>query len=93
MSEGLAGRVICEIKRLLKDNGELIITEWEPSEIWWQKLLFFPIHLLEPKSYRILLKKDLDEYFKGFGLEIVETKHCDYTKVLRIKKEKDNERQ
>ena len=68
MPEELAGRVICELKRLLKDNGELIITEWEPSKIRWQKLLFLPIHLMEPKSYRILLKKDLNVYFKSFGL-------------------------
>lgn len=92
MPEELAGRVICELKRLLKDNGELIITEWEPSKIRWQKLLFLPIHLMEPKSYRILLKKDLNAYFKTFGLEIVETKHCDYTKVLRIRKVKSDER-
>lgn len=92
MPEELAGRVICELKRLLKDNGELLITEWEPSKIWWQKLLFLPIHLLEPKSYRILLKKDLKAYFHSFGLEIAEVKHCDYTKVLRIKKEKNDER-
>lgn len=92
MPEELAGRVICELKRLLKDNGELIITEWEPNKIWRKKLLFLPIHLMEPKSYRILLKKDLDTYFKSFGLEIVEIKHCDYTKVLRIKKEKLDER-
>lgn len=92
MPEELAGRVICELKRLLKDNGELIITEWEPSKIRWQKLLFLPIHLMEPKSYRILLKKDLNAYFKTFGLEIVETKYCDYTKVLRIRKVKSDER-
>ncbi len=92
MSEELAERVICELKRLLKDNGEIVITEWEPSKIWWQRLLFLPIHMMEPKSYRELLKKDLYVYFKAFGLEIVEIKHCDYTKVLRIKKEKNNER-
>ena len=37
-------------------------------------------------------RMDLDVYFKSFGLEIVEVKHCDYTKVLRIKKEKKDER-
>ena len=87
MSEELAESVICELKRLLKDNGEIVITEWEPSKLWWQKVLFLPIHLMEPRSYRKLLKKDLYAYFKMFDLEIVEIKHCDYTKVIRIKKE------
>lgn len=92
MPEELAESVICELKRLLKDNGEIVITEWEPSKLWWQRLLFLPIHLMEPKSYRELLKKDLYAYFKAFRLEIVEIKHCDYTKVIRIKKENGDER-
>lgn len=86
MSEELAGRVICEMRRVLKDDGELIITEWEPSKLWWQKIIFLPIHLMEPKTYKELLKKDLNVYFKEYGFEIAEVIHCDYTKVLRLKK-------
>lgn len=88
MSEELAGSVISEVRRILKDDGELIITEWELSRLWWQRLLFLPIHLIEPKTYRELLKKDLNVYFKEYGFEIIETMHCDYTKVLRLKKER-----
>ena len=28
-------------------------------------------------------------YFKQFGLEVVSIKHCDYSKVFRVKKERD----
>lgn len=83
--EELAEMLILEAKRVLKYDGELIITEWEPSKQWWRRILFAPIALLEPKPYKEFVKKDLDKYFKKFGMEIVETKHCDYTKVLRVR--------
>ena len=84
--EELAGKLILEAKRVLKDDGEIIITEWEPSKQWCRRVLFAPVALLEPKPYKEFIKKDLDDYFKKFGLAVVETTHCDYTKVLRVKK-------
>ncbi len=84
--EEVAGKLILEAKRVLKDDGEIIITEWEPSKQWWRRVLFAPVALLEPKPYKEFIKKDLDDYFKKFGLEVVKTKYCDYTKVLRVKK-------
>lgn len=84
--EEVAGKLILEAKRVLKDDGEIIITEWEPSKQWWRRVLFAPVALLEPKPYKEFIKKDLDDYFKKSGLEVVETKYCDYTKVLRVKK-------
>lgn len=86
IDEELSDKLILEAKRVLKDDGEIIITEWEPSKVWWRRVLFAPIAMLEPKPYKDFIKKDLDDYFKKFGLEVVETKHCDYTKVLRVKK-------
>ncbi len=84
--EEVAGKLILEAKRVLKDDGEIIITEWEPSKQWWRRVLFAPVALLEPKPYKEFIKKDLDDYFKKFGLEVVKTKYCDYTKVLIVKK-------
>jgi hypothetical protein len=45
-----------------------------------------PIHLLEPKPYKKFIRKDLYSYFRQFGLEIVSYEHCDYTKVVVLKK-------
>lgn len=86
LEEPLAEKMIEEAKRVLKDDGSIIVTEWEPSKVIWRKILFLPIHLLEPKPYHRMIKKDLREYFGEFGLEIVEETHCDYTKVLVIQK-------
>ena len=86
VDEELAGRILKEAVRILKDDGQIIVTEWEPSQSIWKKLLFLPIHLLEPKSYRAFLKKDLHAYFEEFGLKIVEKVSCDYSKVLVLER-------
>ena len=86
MEEELAARIVMEAKRVLKDDGEIIITEWEPSNQLSKRILFMPIHLLEPKPYKKFIRKDLYSYFRQFGLEIVSYEHCDYTKVVVLKK-------
>ncbi len=86
LDDELAQKLILEARRVLKDDGEIIITEWEPSKELWRRILFAPIAMLEPKPYKEFVKKDLDMYFKKFGMEVVETKQCDYTKVLRVRK-------
>lgn len=86
LNEELAAKIIREAKRVLKDNGEIIITEWEPSQQLSKKILFAPLHYLEPKSYRKFIKKDLYSYFEGYGLKIQQYEHCDYTKVVVLKK-------
>lgn len=86
LDEELASKVIIEAKRVLKDDGEIIITEWETSQQFLKRLLFMPIHYLEPKSYRRLIKKDLYAYFKKYGLRIRKVDHCDYTKVVVLEK-------
>lgn len=88
LQEPLAEAILKEAKRVLKDDGRIIVTEWELSNVFWRKILFLPVHILEPKPYRAFVKKDLDEYFGRFGLEVVEKKHCNYSKVLIVKKKK-----
>lgn len=86
LEEPLAESILKEAMRVLKENGEIIVTEWEPSKAFWRKVLFLPINILEPKPYRSFIRKDLQEYFGSFGLEIVEEIHCDYSKVLKMRK-------
>lgn len=86
LEEPLANEMLLQAKRVLKDDGEIIITEWEPSKQWWRKLIFFPVKVLEPKSYRTFVKKDLKPYFATLGFEMTELTHCDYSKVIKLKK-------
>ena len=87
LDEALCDQLIQEAKRVLKDDGSILVMEWEPSTEWWRKCLFLPIHLLEPKPYRTFIKKDLKRYFHKHGLKVTKTRHCDYTKVLELQKE------
>lgn len=84
LDETQAEKLLKEAKRVLKEDGKIIVTEWEPSKAFWRKVLFTPIYILEPKPYHAFIKKDLHAYFERFGLEIVEERHCDCSKVLTI---------
>ena len=86
LDEALAVKIITEANRVLKDGGEIIITEWEPSKQLSKRILFAPIHYLEPKTYRKFIKTDLYSYFERYGLSIQEDIHCDYTRVITLKK-------
>ena len=86
IDEDLAGSIISEAKRVLKDDGEIIITEWERSKKWLNKIFFLPIEVLEPKPYKAFINKDLKTYFEKNGLIIKSEKHCDYSKVLILEK-------
>ena len=85
MDDELRSKILNEAKRVLKKDGKIIITEWERSTKLSKRLLFMPIHLLEPKTYREFLKKDLYSYFSKYGLKIEKITHCDYTKVIVLK--------
>lgn len=85
MDEELRSKIIREANRVLKKDGEIIITEWESSTSLLKRLIFMPIHLLEPKPYREFLTKDLYSYFEQCGLKIEKYIHCDYTKVIILK--------
>ena len=70
---------------VLKNDGELIVTEWEKSSSPLKRLLFLPVELLEPKSYKKFIKADMHSYFAAYGFEIKEYIHCDYSKVIILK--------
>ena len=72
----------------MKPEGELIVTEWERQDKLIKKIIFFPIEVLEPKPYKTFVKKNHKKYFEEFGLEQVECKHCDYSKVMIMRKDK-----
>ena len=86
IDDDLADSIINEAKRVLKDDGEIIITEWERSKKWLNKILFLPIEILEPKPDKAFISKDLKTYFEKYGLIVKSEKHCDYSKVLILKK-------
>ncbi len=82
----VAGEILLEARRILKPEGRLLVMDWEEPKSSVQKMLFYPVRKLEPKGFEEFLNLDLPDYFQQFGLEVAEIKHCDYTKVLSIRK-------
>lgn len=86
VEENLAEKILDEAKRVLKDDGEMIVTEWEKSRSFLRRAVFWPIEILEPKPFKSFIEKDLYRYFEQYGLTVVSEVHCDYSRVLRLKK-------
>lgn len=82
----LAAKILSEAHRLLKDDGNLIVTEWERPVKLMQKAIFLPIELLEPKPYKTFIKADMKDYFLKHSFGLNKTIHCDYSRVLVLKK-------
>lgn len=86
VEENLAEKILTEAKRVLKDDGEIIVTEWEKSRKFSRRALFLPIDILEPKPFKSFIEKDLYRYFERYGLKVVSEVHCDYSRVLKLKR-------
>lgn len=84
--QDLARKILLEAKRVLKPEGKILVMEWEEPQKLFEKVLFYPIRKLEPKGFDQFLIMDMKSYFEQFDLEITDMKHCDYTKVLQIRK-------
>jgi demethylmenaquinone methyltransferase/2-methoxy-6-polyprenyl-1,4-benzoquinol methylase len=78
--------ILLEIHRVLKDDGKLIVVEWDRPKTTGRKIKFFFIEISEPKSFQRMMQQDMNEYFEKSGFEIVDTVLCDYTKVYKLKK-------
>lgn len=86
VEEDLAEKILAEAKRVLKDDGEIIVTEWEKSRKLFCRAVFLPIEFLEPKPFKSFIEKDLYRYFERYGLKVVSEVHCDYSRVLKLKR-------
>ncbi|MCL1832631.1 MAG: methyltransferase domain-containing protein [Oscillospiraceae bacterium] len=86
VSESMRKVILSESKRLLNDNGNIIVIEWEQPVSLRQKFLFALIKLIEPRGFRDFLKLNLTAYFEQAGFKVIETRNCDYTKVYRLSK-------
>ncbi|MDO5293558.1 MAG: class I SAM-dependent methyltransferase [bacterium] len=85
-SEKEAKAIMQEASRLLKDSGKLLVTEWEECKEPVRRVLFYLIKKLEPKQYKEFANQDMKKYMKRMGFELRYTRHCDYTKVMVLKK-------
>ncbi|MCL2172876.1 MAG: class I SAM-dependent methyltransferase [Candidatus Bathyarchaeota archaeon] len=78
--------ILTEAKRVLSDNGQIIVVEWEQPKGRFQRAMFSLIKSLEPRGFQNFLHTDLSAYFHTFGLSVLEKHSCDYTQVFVLSK-------
>lgn len=79
-----------EAYRLLKDDGHLIVLEWEPPKKYVQTLKFLPLYLgerLNCKTFKQFYTADKELYFRKYGFRVEQKEYCNYSIVLNMKKE------
>lgn len=84
--------ILGEAHRLLKDDGRLIVLEWEKQEKVSRKVKFAPLYAMEvmgnKKYFREFYYSDKREFFGRYQFEMLETHGCSYSSVMVLKKSK-----
>lgn len=86
ISPDLAGQLLGEARRVLKNAGKLIVVEWEEPLNLFKQIPFYLVKKTEPAGFEDFLKCDLEQYFFRFGFEMTQTIHCDYSQVMVLSK-------
>lgn len=79
-----------EAYRLLKDNGNLIVLEWEAPKKLYQTVKFFPLYLgerLNCKTFKQFYAADKELLFRKYGFVVEQKEHCNYGIVMNMKKD------
>jgi Methylase involved in ubiquinone/menaquinone biosynthesis len=79
-------RIINEAKRVLRNNGKMIIVEWDKPKKISQRILFGIIELSEPKGFMEFLEMDMEKYLTNFSLKVIRKSTYDYTRIFEITK-------
>jgi len=85
----LRERIISEAYRLLRDDGKLIVLEWEKQNSLFRKIKYAPLYVLEVlncKDFKAFFECDKAEYFKLNGFATETEYHCNYSTVMVLTK-------
>ncbi len=82
--------ILSEAHRLLKDDGRLIVLDWDRQTELGCKLKFAPMYITEsigtPKYFKEYYYSDKASFFAGFGFEAENEVKCKYTFLMTLKK-------
>lgn len=82
--------ILAEAHRLLKDDGRLIILEWDKQIKLSRQIKFSLLYacevLVNPKYFKEFYYSDKNDYFKKYGFETKENHECNYTAVMSMEK-------
>ena len=82
--------ILGEAHRILKENGRLIILEWEQPVRLKQRVKYAPLYIAEvlnnPGYFKMFFEAYKKDFFKRYGFEAEQCVSCNYTTVLSLKK-------
>lgn len=81
--------ILKEAYRLLKDDGKLIVLEWEKQETLIRKIKYAPLYALEVlncRYFRDFYFCDKTDYFIKNGFAMKSITHCNYSSVMVLNK-------
>ena len=87
-SPELRANILREAHRVLKEDGMLIVLEWEKQSNFLRKLKYAPLYLGEVincRAFNSFYKCDKVEYFAKHRFQVVDYKHCNYSSVILMK--------
>ncbi len=87
LDSDLQKTILTESKRVLRNDGRILILEWEQPQKLFRRLKFSLLKLMEPEGFIPFLQSDLAEFFRAFGLTVLEKRSCDYSQVLVLSKQ------
>lgn len=89
LSPELQKQILAEAHRLLKNDGLLIVMEWEKPKRFRQKVKYVPLYVSEQllcSTFKQFYNCDKELYFRQNSFAISEILHCSYTAVISMKK-------
>lgn len=82
--------ILSEAHRLLKNDGRLIVLDWDRQTELGCKLKFAPMYITEsigtPKYFKEYFNSDKASFFSGYGFEAENEVKCKYTFLMTLKK-------
>lgn len=85
----LINGMLKEAYRLLKEDGCLIVLEWEKPKRYYQIIKFAPLYLLERlncKTFKQFYQTEKRTFFMKHGFYAKQEIHCNYSVVLQLGK-------
>lgn len=80
-------KIMKEATRVLKNDGKVIIIEWDQPTKLGKRFFFSLVKLLEPAGFHKFLNLNFKEFAKEFSLKFLWEIKCDYSRVIELKKE------
>lgn len=81
--------ILKEAHRLLRDDGKLIVLEWEKQSSIFRRIKYAPLYALEVlncKDFKDFFNCDKKEYFEENNFVTDKEIHCNYSSVLLLSK-------